>query len=140
MCGGHHHPFGLMREGKVVKLFDALDWFGEWDEKGLPMIRWDKKRNKVIRRHTQMCLPFLCSCLKRGYVNPLCHAVWSLSFVHFVRSKGGLDWGSRFPVSNLRNAHVACHCRLFMPMSHIDYMKWPCPLSLSLSASCRMLL
>ena len=42
MCGGHHHPFGLMREGKVVKLFDAVDWFGEWDEEGLPIISRDK--------------------------------------------------------------------------------------------------
>ena len=38
--------------------------------------------------------------------------------------------GSRFSMSNLRNAHVACRCRLFIPMSHVDFKKWPYSLSL----------
>ena len=37
-----------MREGKVVKLFDALDWFGEWDEEGLPIISRDKSHAPLI--------------------------------------------------------------------------------------------
>ena len=32
-------------------------------------------------------------------------------------------------VSNLRNANVACLCRLFMPMSHVKFKKWPCRMS-----------
>ena len=50
----------------------------------------------------------------------------------------GSRWGSRFPVLNLRNVNVACRCRLFMPMSHVDFEKWSCPLSLSFLTSCRM--
>ena len=38
----------------------------------------------------------------------------------------------------LRNANVACLCRLLMPMSHIDFKKCKCFMSLSISVPCRM--
>ena len=40
--------------------------------------------------------------------------------------EGALDGGSPCRVSILRNANVACFCRLFMPMSHVEFKKWPC--------------
>ena len=44
---------------------------------------------------------------------------------------GGLDGGSPCLVSILRNANVACLCHLFMPMSHVEFKKWPCRMSIS---------
>ena len=38
-------------------------------------------------------------------------------------------WGSPCRVSILRNADVACLCRLFIPMSHVEFKKWPCRMS-----------
>ena len=35
----------------------------------------------------------------------------------------------------LRNGNVACHCRLFPPMSHVEFKKRLCPMSLSFLAS-----
>ena len=48
MYVGPHHPYGLMRKGKVMKLFDALHLLGQWDEEGLPIIHRDKKRVPLI--------------------------------------------------------------------------------------------
>ena len=48
MCSNHYHPYGLMREGKVVKLFDALHLLGEWYEEGLPIIHGDKNSASLI--------------------------------------------------------------------------------------------
>ena len=48
MYGSLSHPYGLMREGKVVKLFDALHRLGEWDEEGLPTIHSDKNSAPLI--------------------------------------------------------------------------------------------
>ena len=42
---------------------------------------------------------------------------------------GALDGGSPCRVSILRNAYVACLCRLFMPMSHVEFKKCPCRMS-----------
>ena len=53
MCCGHHHTLGLVREGKVVILLDALHCLGEWDEEGLPIIHWDKHRAPLIPH--QLC-------------------------------------------------------------------------------------
>ena len=47
------HPFGLIREGKVVILLDALLCLGEWDEEGLPIIHGDKHRAPLITH--QLC-------------------------------------------------------------------------------------
>ena len=38
-------------------------------------------------------------------------------------SEGALDGGSPCRLSNLRNANVACLCRLFMAMSHVEFKK-----------------
>ena len=43
---------------------------------------------------------------------------------------GALDGGSPCCLSILRNANVACLCRLFMPMSHVEFKKRLCPMSL----------
>ena len=49
--------------------------------------------------------------------------------------------GSRFSVSNLRNAPVVCRCRLFVAisLSHVDYKKCPYHLTLCFYTSCHML-
>ena len=38
----------------------------------------------------------------------------------------------------LRNANVACLCRLFKPMSHVEFKKQPCRMSLYCLKPCRM--
>ena len=43
---------------------------------------------------------------------------------------GALDGGPQCRMSILRNANVACHCRLFSPMSHVEFKKMLCPVSL----------
>ena len=53
------------------------------------------------------------------------------ALVH-IQTKGALDWGSPCRLSILRNANVACLCRLCMPMSHVEFKKWLCPMSLYL--------
>ena len=43
---------------------------------------------------------------------------------HFIYTYvGALDGGSPCRLSILRNANVACLCRLFMAMSHVEYKK-----------------
>ena len=51
---------------------------------------------------------------------------------------GPLIGGSPCRLSILRNANVACLCRLFMPMSHAEFKKYPCHMSLYLLKPCRM--
>ena len=54
---------------------------------------------------------------------------WNLQCKH--RSyKGALDRGSWCRLLILRNANVACLCRLFMPMSHVEIKKRLCHMSL----------
>ena len=43
---------------------------------------------------------------------------------------GALDGGPQCRMSILRNGNVACHCRLFSPMSHAEFKKRPCHISL----------
>ena len=45
-------------------------------------------------------------------------------------SGGALDGGSPCRLSILRNANVACLCRLFMSMSHVEFKKRLCHMSL----------
>ena len=47
-----------------------------------------------------------------------------------------LDLGSRCRTLILRNANVACFCRLFSPMSPVYSKKCPCPMSLYSSSHC----
>ena len=47
----------------------------------------------------------------RVFLNVACHY------------NGALDGGSRCRMSILRNDNVACLCRLFMPMSHVEFKK-----------------
>ena len=51
---------------------------------------------------------------------------------------GALDGGPPCRLSILRNANVACLCRLFMPMSHVEFKKFPCHMSLYCLKPCRM--
>ena len=46
-----------------------------------------------------------------------------------VAKLGPFMGGSPCRVSILRNANVACLCRLFMPMSHVESKKLPCHMS-----------
>ena len=55
-----------------------------------------------------------------------------------VGGRGRLDWGSPCRLSILRNANVACLCRLCMPMSHSEFKKYPCHMSLYFLKPCRM--
>ena len=48
-----------------------------------------------------------------------------------ARICGALDRGSPCRLSFLRNANVACLCHLFMPMSHVEFKKSPCLMSLA---------
>ena len=41
-------------------------------------------------------------------------------------------------MSVLRNRNVACLCRLFSPMSNVEFKKWLFPMSLHFHPSCRM--
>ena len=41
-------------------------------------------------------------------------------------SLGALNGGSPCRLSILRNGNVACLCRLFMPMSHVEFKKKLC--------------
>ena len=50
---------------------------------------------------------------------------------------GALDGGPKCRMSILRNCNVACPCRLFFPMSHVEFKKRLCHMSL-LSPICRM--
>ena len=48
------------------------------------------------------------------------------------KTAGALDGGgggSPCRMSILRNANVACLCRLLMPISHVEFNKWPCRMS-----------
>ena len=50
---------------------------------------------------------------------------WSRTVIglgHTV-SLGAFDGGSPYRLSILRNANVACLCRLFMAMSHVEFKK-----------------
>ena len=42
---------------------------------------------------------------------------------------GGRVGGSPCRMSILRNAYVACLCRLFVPLSHVEFKKLPCRMS-----------
>ena len=46
--------------------------------------------------------------------------------------------GPQCHMSILRNGNVACLCRLFSPMSHVEFEKRLCPMSLHFYPSCRM--
>ena len=48
---------------------------------------------------------------------------WSVSYLGKIGFNGALDGGSRCRMSILRNENVACLCRLFMPMSHVEFKK-----------------
>ena len=50
-------------------------------------------------------------------------------FLNIERSVGPLTSVPISPIS-LRNASVACLCHLFIPMSHVEFKKWPCRMSL----------
>ena len=50
-------------------------------------------------------------------------------FLNIERSVGPLTSVPISPVS-LRNASVACLCHLFIPMSHVEFKKWPCRMTL----------
>ena len=61
-------------------------------------------------------------------------------------SGGALEGGPPCRMSILRNFNVACHCRLFSPMSHVEFKKRlrhmslnfsPCRMSLSLMSNFR---
>ena len=52
---------------------------------------------------------------------------------------GGGGGGSPCHLSFLRNANVACLCRLFMPMSHVEFKRYPCHMSLLFLKPCRMI-
>ena len=51
---------------------------------------------------------------------------------------GAPDGGSPCRLSILRNANVACLCRLFKAMSPVDFRKLPCRMSLYFVKHCRM--
>ena len=51
---------------------------------------------------------------------------------------GPVTGGSPCRLSILRNGNVACLCRLFMPMSHVEFKKCQCRMSLSISIPCCM--
>ena len=51
---------------------------------------------------------------------------------------GPLMGGPKFRMSVLRNGNVACLCRLFSSMSHVEFKKWPCPMSLHFKPSFHM--
>ena len=55
-----------------------------------------------------------------------------------LRKRGAIDGGSPCRLSILRDANVACLCRLFMPMSHVEFKKYPCHMSLYFLKPCRM--
>ena len=40
-----------------------------------------------------------------------------------------VDGGSRFSVSILRNSHVACPYCYNIPISHVEFTKWPFSMS-----------
>ena len=56
----------------------------------------------------------------------------------FKLTAGALDGGSPCRLSILRNANVACLCRLLMSMSHVEFKKYPCLMSLYFFKPCRM--
>ena len=65
---------------------------------------------------------------------------WSVAVSSGGQGGGGvLTGGGGVPMSPvaLRNGNVACLCRLFMPMSHVEFKK-RCRMSLSISIPCRM--
>ena len=45
-----------------------------------------------------------------------------------------LDGGPQCRMSNLRNGNVACPCRLFSAMSHVEFKKRQCPMTLQFLA------
>ena len=51
-------------------------------------------------------------------------------FLSHLDIGGALDGGSQSRMSILRNANVTCLCRLFMPMSNVEFKKRLCPMSL----------
>ena len=51
---------------------------------------------------------------------------------------GALDRGSPCRLSIIRNANVACFCRLFMAMSHVEFTIYPCHMSLYFPKPYRM--
>ena len=51
---------------------------------------------------------------------------------------GAFDGGAPCRLSILRYANVACLCRLSMPMSHVEFKKFPCHMSLYCLKPCRM--
>ena len=53
-----------------------------------------------------------------------------IPYVSHLSTNVALDRGSRCRMSILRNANVACLCRLFMPMSNVEFKKRLCPMSL----------
>ena len=48
VCCGHRHTLGLVSEGEVVILLDALHCLGEWDEEGLPIVHGHQHRAPLI--------------------------------------------------------------------------------------------
>ena len=46
--------------------------------------------------------------------------------------------GPQCRMSILRNGNVPCICTLFSPMSHVEFKKRLCPMSLHFYPSCRM--
>ena len=44
---------------------------------------------------------------------------------------GGPRWGSLCRMSSLTNGNGTCLCRLFSTMSHVEFRKWTCRMSLS---------
>ena len=51
---------------------------------------------------------------------------------------GTLKGSPQCRLSILRNGNVACHCHLFSPMSHFEFQKRLCPVSLYFLLPCRI--
>ena len=50
----------------------------------------------------------------------------------------GMGGGPQCRMSILRNGNVACFYRLFLPMSHVEFKKGLCHMSLYFLSPCRM--
>ena len=56
--------------------------------------------------------------------------ILQISIIHGKVSGGPLIGGPQCRMRILRNGNVACHCRLFSPMSHVEFKKMLCHMSL----------
>ena len=71
----------------------------------------------------------------QGSPGPLCDRLFiDVPSIIITVRVGPLTGGPECRMSILRNSNVACLCRLFMAMSHVEFKKYQCRMSLSFKA------